>query len=202
MNNLKLKLFLCLAVIQLIPPAWLIIDNEITVYKGQTVKFEVEPFDPYDAFRGRYLYFSLVENEAAVPVGMDLKQSSAVYAIYDISADGFARLAGISDKPVNGKLSLRAKTSYSYKKGEGLHVRLNFDFQKYYLEETLAPKADALFRKIGRHDVNKVKHAWIVTKIRGNSLVVDDFMIDGMPIEVYVKQKLDEETGNIKTAGK
>ena len=69
MNKRSLLLlgFAIVVAVQLAVPAWMIVDHERTLAKGQLFKFRTRPVDPADAFRGRYVWLSLEPHAVRVP---------------------------------------------------------------------------------------------------------------------------------------
>ena len=50
--------FALMILAQLSFPLKMIIEREIILHKGETFLFKIEPIDPYDAFRGRYVWIN------------------------------------------------------------------------------------------------------------------------------------------------
>lgn len=165
------------AVVQLAVPGWMILRRERTLEQGEVFRFATAPVDPYDAFRGRYValqFTAATVTNAAAPEG--LRRGDTVYAVLRESVDGFADVESLHrERPALPHLSVRVR-SVSV---EG-PVRIDLPFDRFYLEEPLAPAAEAVYRERGRE--GGATSAWAVVRVRNGFGVLDDLIVDGVPI--------------------
>ena len=69
MNWLRLRigLFVVVAVIQLAVAGGAIFRSELALRTGEVIRFRIQPVDPVDAFRGRYVTIRMAGNRAPSP---------------------------------------------------------------------------------------------------------------------------------------
>ena len=175
---------LALFLLQLAVPAWMIGNREATLQLGKAFKFETAPVDPADAFRGRYVALDVRERTAeAVCPGPSSKPGETIYVTLQIKPDGYAKLGSISrEKPAGGDY-IRAKSGYDQRA-----VTLPLD--RFYMNESLAPKAEQAYRQNSRASN---RNACILVRVRGGDAVIEDLLLDGKPVREYLR-----ESGNNK----
>lgn len=181
--NLRVALFLAVGLVQLAVPGWMVFQQEATLRHGTEYKFETEPVDPYDAFRGRYvaLRFKAAEvNQAATP---EFSRGSKVYVAVKVNAAGFAEVERVSKTPLQGDNVFLAKVRYNWRNDKNL--LLDFPFESYYMEETRAPQAEAAYRKANTR--NSKQQTWALVRLRHGNAALADLFIDGQPIRDYLR---------------
>jgi len=180
-KGLILGLFSLLALVQIVVPLSMISNRETIIKEGVEFKFKTAPIDPYDAFRGRYVWLSIKENEVAVPKGLDLKHGQLVYAFVEVSEDGFAKFLSLTTEKPRGLAYIKAKSGYVYK-GK---VRLELPFDRYYMEEGAAPKAEKIYRQ---HTSRDKQDAYLTVKIKDGMAAITGLYVAGEKIEDVVKK--------------
>jgi uncharacterized membrane-anchored protein len=131
--------------------------------------------DPSDLLRGRYVRLRL--ETFAIPVERPeaYHGSPRVYALLETDAAGFARLGGIRDEAPETGLYLRAEVRAVNEETREVTVGLPFD--RYYMDEYDAPRAEAAYRSAaGKGD------AFVVLRVRGGRAAVEDLFLGGRPI--------------------
>lgn len=176
------RLLVCLCLLQLGVPAFMIARREYVLHAGQAFKFKTAPVDPYDAFRGRYVALNF---EAATVTGIPLPPGVVhgvrVYALLGEDAKGFARVRALTlTKPSDGPY-LRARAQYPAPD----RVSLKLPFDRYYMEETKAPAAEDAYRRQSRSENG---NAYAVVRILGTQAVLEDLYIEGLPVEEFLRQ--------------
>ena len=140
-------------------PVSMMINKFDTLNTGTEYKFKVEPVDPYDAFRGRYVAIR-------VNAKSTITQDGILYAEISVDKDGFATIEKSSkEKPQNAD-----------------YINLQLPFERYYMDEKLAPKAETVYRERARKD------AYIKVKVKNGNAVIEGLYIDNMKIEDYLKE--------------
>ncbi|WP_341878016.1 GDYXXLXY domain-containing protein [Defluviitalea saccharophila] len=186
MKKKLLAVFIVIAVIQLAIPLSMIIRREITLSRGEVYKFQVEPVDPYDPFRGRYVDVRLKNDALIVSKDFESRPGQKVFVTLDKDQKGYAKFAGIQlEKPKQGNY-FATKILYSFEDDYGkqeIHVEIPFD--RYYMEEKLAPKAEQVYRE-------EIDNAYLTIRFLKGFGVVEQLFINEMPIEDYLL------TGRIK----
>lgn len=166
---MKKYLFVALALMiiaQIGVPVSMMVSRFDTLKTGTEYKFKVEPVDPYDAFRGRYVAIR-------VDAKSSIKEEGIQYAEITVNENGFATIEKTSkEKPQNVDY-IKAKMKYSH---------LQLPFERYYMEEKLAPRAETVYRERARKD------AYIKVKVKNGNTVIEGLYIDNIKIEDYLKE--------------
>ena len=168
MKKTLLSLLIVTALAQLFVPAYMIWDRYDVLRTGEEIKIKVEPFDPYDAFRGRYVSLDMAET-------LPFDQRDGKYGIFKVNEDGFAVLDRVSKEKPDGELYLVSESdNYFY-----------FPLNRYYMEETLAPLAE--------EKLSGEKEAYVTVRIKGDKSVLSGLYIDGKPAEELLSE-MNEQT--------
>lgn len=176
--NRRLKLFVVLAVLQLAAPLSVVAWREVILNAGDQVKFLTAPVDPVDALRGRYVALSIQERFARFPLastsGRDYRR---LYVLLTRDAHGFAHVTGVSVKRPSGGLYIRARVRPFYFPARR-QVQIEWPFDRYYLNERLAPQAERLYRQqAGR------QNAYVTVRVLRGQAALEELYVAGQPIE-------------------
>lgn len=179
-------------------PVFQILRYENVLANGNTFKIKCEAYDPYDAFRGRYVQYTLseeVDYEVTFPEGE--KSDSYVYiengyVLVEKDEDGFVKYKEVAMKrPSSGDYLRCMANQYSEwdddgKRADEYTTRITLtDLDRYYMNEKLAPAAEHAMQKVLR-DENKSCHLEI--KVLDGLAVPVQLYIDNERIEDYIKQ--------------
>jgi len=176
--NIRVALLIAVGLVQLAVPGWMIFEQEQTLRLGTEYKFQTEPVDPYDLFRGRYVALRFkAEDVKRKPGDSELPRNTKVYVAVKTNAAGFAEVERVSQTPLNGDNVFPATVTWG--------DRLQFPFNRYYMEETLAPQAEAAYRKANIR--NSSQQTWAVVRLRNGKAALADLFIDGQPIRDYLR---------------
>ncbi len=163
MKKLKAILLALVILIQLAFPVSLIMNKYDTLKTGTPYKFKVELYDPYDAYRGRYLalYSPTVKFSQS-------NDNSSRYGIIEKDTKGFAYISELTDeKPQSGDYLTSANISY-----------FQMPIERYYLDEDLAVGAEELMRETK-------KSCYVVLKVKDGKSVIEGLYIGDTRIEDY-----------------
>ena len=176
-------LFLPVALIQLALPAARIRLYEQTLREGKAFKFRTAPVDPYDAFRGRYVALRFETGDVAWDEKETAGYRKKIFALVETGPDGFARFTSVSSKrPASGDW-LEAKSGYS---AVTSHVRVEVPFDRFYMEEKLAPKAEQVYRD---HSANGgERDAYAIVRIRAGLGVIEQVFVGDKPLAEAARQ--------------
>lgn len=180
--NVRVALLIAVGLVQLAVPGWMIFQQEQTLRLGKEYKFETEPVDPYDLFRGRYVALRFKAAEFESKGQSDLPSNGKVYVAVKPNEAGFAVVEQVSRTPLQGDNVFQATTTNRWR-SKTLH--LAFPFERYYMAETLAPQAEAAYRAANRR--NSSQQAWAVFRIWHGNAALADLIIDGEPIRDYLR---------------
>lgn len=176
-----MAMFLAVVIIQLAVPASLIVGLERTLRTGTLYKFKTAPVDPYDAFRGRYVALAIQERSAPVAGAEKITRGDTVYAALEVDTNGFARFSGATlNRPASGDY-IRAKSMGVSPE----RVTLELPFDRFYLEESVAPEAERLYRE---HSRRGAQDAYVTVRVRSGRAAVEDLSIAGKPILEHVRE--------------
>ena len=179
-----LGLFCCVAILQLAMPISTIVRHEMTLRNGHQFRFRTKPVDPYDAFRGRYVALRLEADQALLSKDVNLKRHQKVYALIQEGKEGFAKIANVTVKRPEGDTYVQARVNYVERTKQEVHLYLPFN--RYYMEENLAPDAEAAYRK---HSQREKHNAYITVRIKSGFAAVEDLYIAGKPILEFLKEE-------------
>ena len=181
-KELIFSLFSVLVILQIATPASMILKRESVLKHGQEFRFKTAPVDPYDAFRGRYVALRIEDNEVIRPAGIKLIPEQKVYAHITVDEYGVAHISSISISRPSAQAYILAKVWYV----DGNKVRLSFPIDRYYMEETAAPRAERFYRD---HSSQKKQDAYVTVKVKDGFAVVNGLHIGENRIEDMLKNK-------------
>jgi uncharacterized membrane-anchored protein len=190
-NKIALALFALVAVAQCAVPASMILKREWTLEHGTLLRFKCAPVDPYDAFRGRYLAIAVEQNTVPNPKHLMIGSDQRIFATVEIGDDGYAKFTGFSIQRPDEATYLELSV-WNNSGGDDLRVRLPFD--RYYLEENIAPEAERIYFSRIRSE----RDAYVTVRVRDGFAVLEELYVEDTPILEYVrKQSADTPTDAI-----
>lgn len=174
MNKKKFLIaFAIVALLQLLVPAKMILDRETILSDGREYRFRTAPIDPSDPFRGKYIVLNFTQTSVPEKDHADFAQSD-IYACISTGADGFAKV----DSVVKSKPDIdHVKVTYSG--GSEGKLFFSFPFDRFYLEESKAPKAEKIYNRVSR---DTTKPAYAVVKILDGESVLSDVRIGDVSV--------------------
>ena len=173
-RTIVLSLFAALALAQLAVPSGMILRRETALSRGQEYKIRVQPVDPYDAFRGRFVRLGFDVTTAPLPPEARLARGQRAYAVLETDSEGFAVVKSVSFAAPDGTAYLKVRLRPS---GAG-KAQVIWPFDRYYMEETAAPQAEQLYRERARNSA-----AYITVRVSDGTGVITGLYLDGKPIE-------------------
>lgn len=182
MKTLPLILFAIVALAQWATPLSQIWTHEQVLAKGTLIKLKCQAPDPYDPLRGRYLAVRPLLHDAAVPAGMKLQKGMQVYAQLTPGADGLATVSGLSLTPPAGTDYVRLRAGWV----NGDQVSFEWPFDRFYVNEKLAPEADKWFAENIRGD----KGITAEVRVYNGRAVLADLSLDGKPFREILRERV------------
>lgn len=154
--------------------------RENILRNGEQFKFKTRPIDPADPFQGRYVQLgidSYIENKnQPIPINSRPK----VYATIEYDAEGYAQFSRWSlERPLGGKY---LKTRIRYFPNNGINIDIPFD--RYYMDEAKAPRAEQLTRQASR-----ITNCWVNVRILNGKAVVEDVFAEGQSLSGLAAEK-------------
>jgi len=186
-RNIVVFAFLALVMAQLTVPVQMIFHNNDILTNGQLYKFKARPIDPYDAFRGKYIHLNF--EESTLYTKDSIIDSENYVAVLGTDKKGFAKITKLRRKPIENETYMNLKSLYSYKASETdkrFFVTLNFPFDRFYMNEYKAPKAEETYNSSVR---DSSKNIYALVAVKEGEAIIKDVMIDGIPIKDYVAKR-------------
>lgn len=183
--------FVIMVLSQWFMPLRMVYGKEIILRQGKEFRFLTRPYDPYDAFRGKYIDLAFEQTSIRVK-DFTADYGENVYAIIGKDSSGFAILTDVTREiPTATTDFIKVKVSYAYPDSNGVSaVNIYYPFDRFYMEESKAAYADEAYMEASR-DTSMVTYA-IIHVLNGDA-VIRDVYIDGVPIaEVARKRQMDE----------
>jgi uncharacterized membrane-anchored protein len=164
----------------------MIVEQEDILVNGKIFRFETEPVDPSDPFRGKYITLDF-KDDTFKHYGTKWQSGETVYVILTEDNDGFARIADVSDSP--------PRSEVYYVQGTVLFsdtetVRISYPFERFYMEESKAPGAEKLYQDVNRNDSSQTAYA--IVRIKNGKPALEAVMIDDRSIVELVKELKEE----------
>jgi uncharacterized membrane-anchored protein len=194
-------------IVAFLVPIIQIIKYQDILNNGIAVKVRLNGFDPYDAFKGRFVAIDLNFGSYQLPEPMTqdqffpkneqhnkYKSKYPVNIILNKDNDGFASIKKISfncegsysdNEIVMRGTQSRWQVTYEYKNaflsnGKIVAITPATHINRFYMNEFLAPRAEQLLRD------NKVReNAYAIIKIKNKIPVIENIYIDDKPISQY-----------------
>ena len=179
MKNLRILIFLLVALAQLSAPGAMVWKRVHTFRHGRVWKFKTAPVDPVDAIRGRYV--SLRYAIEQFPIAEAIKSESNVYVVLKEDVDGFAAVDRISNEPVAGDNVVSAE-SLGWYDGK---ARVRFPFNRYWCGEAIAPEAERAY--MNNSTLNN-QNAYVIIRVRNGDAAIEQLYIDNKPVAEYLRE--------------
>jgi len=180
-----ITLFFFVVIAQVFVPSQMIYNQEEILNNGKIFKFQCEPIDPSDPFRGKYITLNFKETAIKVKSSKDWKNNETVFAKIITSKDGFAKIQSISkSKPTDNSTYLKLKVDYINNYDNECKIYLDFPFNRFYMNENKAKKAEEVYAE-STIDSTKIAYALVATK--NGEAVIKDVLIDNISINELAK---------------
>jgi len=184
-HQLRLALFVLLALIQFSVPAWMIVAREQVLSQGELFKFKTAPVDPYDFFRGRYVALDVLPSSTKLnDPKLELRPGQWVFVGLSQDAQGFAQLGELSLQAPEEPY-LRLKVAYvSHPSSDQVSeqfVELDLPFDRYYMAETLAPEAERAYMQLSVE-----AQTYIEVRVKGGRGVLAELYLARQPVYEYL----------------
>lgn len=175
-KGILLVVFILVALVQLYIPAKMISDKNDVLETGTEFKFRTAPLDPEDPFRGKYITLTYRENTIRIDDPYNWSPGETAYVLIGTDPEGFARLDSVRKDPPMGnadfiQVELRTVTD--------LTLTLDFPFDRFYMEETKAPRAEEAYFE-AQQDSSQVTYALV--NVKDGDAVLKDVVINGVSV--------------------
>lgn len=191
MKKLPLILLSLLIVVQFSVPISMILGREKILAEGELFLFKTRPVDPVDFFQGRYVRLGIKEDYISKikTAATALKHKQPIYALIDKDEDGFAYFSDWSlSEPEDSPYLKTRYTGYRHEWDAATSnrvyrgIRIDIPFDRYYMDETKAPKAEVLAR-----EATVSSNCWVAVRVIGGEAVIEDVFANGQSINDAVE---------------
>jgi uncharacterized membrane-anchored protein len=179
-----LALFAIVATAHLAVPAGMILKREITLRHGRAYLFRTRPVDPYDAFRGRYVWLGFEQDHAPWHADKRAVYKNKVYAVIEVAPDGFAVVREVRPQPPAVGEYLEVRVNHWGWNSDSVYFTMPFD--RYYMEETKAPAAEQAYWEHNRRGQTN-QNTYAIVRIRNGESVLENLYVDGKPIAEFLR---------------
>jgi hypothetical protein len=182
MKTLPFLIFGLAVLAQWAAPLSQIWTHEQVLAHGTLIKLKCTAPDPYDPLRGRYLAVLPEQRQATVPMRMKLKPGTQVYVVLTDGADGFTTISALSLTPPASGVYLRVKSGYVYDN----KANIVWPFDRFYLNEKLAPEADTWFAE----NIRTAKGITAEVRVLNGRAVLEDLSLEGKSFREILKERV------------
>ena len=186
----------------------MIVRRELALKHGTVCRFLTAPVDPYDAFRGKYVALDIEGAREGLITDTRFQRDQRVYVRIGTDTNGLSVIEGVAAKPDASALWIKARATYSwddYKEvtntvpragrppGEQrvhtgkYRTRLALPFDRYYMDEKLAPGAEAAYRETSRREG---REAIVTVRVWRGLTVIERLEVGGKPIQDIARERL------------
>lgn len=164
-------------------PLNMIMQQESILKEGIPFKFKTQPLDPNDPFRGKFIVLNYTANQTSIQTDQEWTRGEQVYVKIQEDQNGFATIASLEKiAPKGEKNYVKAEIRQVW--GENpVNVRVHYPFERFYMEESKAPKAEAMFRDLWRDSTTTVYGLVVINEGRA---ALEDVLVDGVSIKEAV----------------
>ncbi len=180
-----LPLFALVCAAQLAPPVLQIATHARILRRGTSCRFELQPVDPLDYFRGRYLTLWFAPLTLPLPAAAPVQPGEWVHVSIEVDAGGIARPRAIALAPPVAGPYLTMRVGWVTADS----ASLVWPFERYYLPEEVAPRADELYAEMLQRGRNQASRAHALVRVLDGRGVVEDVLFDGVPVVEYVRAR-------------
>jgi uncharacterized membrane-anchored protein len=182
MKNLRVLVFIVVALAQLSVPTIMVWGRVQTLAHGRVWKLKTAPIDPEDVIRGRYvaLRFAAESFPAPEPKADHVAPGSSVYVVLKEDADGFAQVDRFSPTPLKGDNVVKATMGYWSDNAQ----RISLPFDRFWVTEKIAPEAERAYRENSRRGK---ENAYVTVRVRNGDAMLEQLYIDNQPLPDYLR---------------
>ncbi len=185
MKSSRLALFVLVALVQLAVAGGAIVKHELTLRYGEAFRFRIQPVDPVDAFRGRYVAIRFAEDRAPVAEDLDIGSGERVFVPIEVGVDGFARLGQADVEPPSSGAYLHLRAGIIAPDEDGTrHVWVSMPLQRFYMDEDLVAETErAVWGGSGGR-----RQASVSVRVRDGIGVIEELYIDDVPVHEWLAE--------------
>ena len=180
-NPLVLLLLPLVFALQWAVPLMQVVRGEGILREGVALRLELQPVDPLDVLRGRYLALAFPEEEKEHTLPPGVQGGDTIYVVLEAGKDGLAHITRLSHSVQDGAFAYTIPDGYK----AGDSIRINIPLTRYYLPEEDAVKIDELFRF--RNNESPHSNASLGVRIKDGQIVAESLWLDGQPYRDWLR---------------
>ena len=181
-------LFILMALAQWAVPVQMIMKKDLVLREGIRYKFLVQPIDPNDPFRGKFIVLNFRDNYLKVPAKKDTRNNNdKVFITFQPDKNGYAKIREISSTKPGRDDYLESEIWYMSQEKDSTSIFIEYPFNKFYMEEYKAPEAERVF--IERLPDSSQKAYALVSILKGDAVINDVFINDSSIQQVLRSRK-------------
>ena len=174
-------LFAVAGVIAILFPILQISAHSKVMNEGKEIRLPIEPRDPYDPFRGRYINIGFSRERLTIEKKDDWRKNQ-VFATFAEDENGISYLSDISEtRPLHPDYVIAGRTW----SGNGEKTSISLPIDRFYLNEDIAPKAEQAYNDAVRSQSGHSCTA--VLRIHRGRVLIVNVLIDDTPIAEYAR---------------
>jgi uncharacterized membrane-anchored protein len=167
-------------------PFSMIADQQRILKEGEMFRFRPQPIDPYDAFRGRYIILSFVDQNIDFPDAQEIfKYDDRIYVSLEKDSLGYAYFSKPSFEKPASENYLKTKVWFTNKDQVTVETPENLRF--YYLNEKLAPLAEQKFRELTSNRERNEVNVYLDARVLNGEVLIEELYFEGKPVNEYLK---------------
>lgn len=172
-------------------PWSLIRQQERILEQGELIRLRLQPVDPYDVFRGRYIRLFYGAWEA--PAQGQPVLSEPVFVTFRTDSLGFqtpdrVHLEAPADEPYLRTIALYADPSL-----QTVQVDPPESLLYYYLNDEIAPLAERYFQELMATAPDQPEQAYAAVRLLDGEARIEQVFMAGKPVGIYVRERLRQE---------
>ena len=184
---LKLVAFVIVMLAYLYVPISTIQKQERILSKGENFQFQPQPVDPYDVFRGKFIWLNLEQASFDLDKELRLENGQKVFAHLGRDTSGYTYFTGFTTNRPTGNSYIQ--TNVAHITNDKVYLKNPESLQKFYLNEKLAPLAEKKYRELMRRNREESTTGVVLdVKVYGGKALVDNLYFDGVEIGEYLKR--------------
>lgn len=171
---------------QLAAVGWMIYRYQQVREKGILYRFLLEPIDPADPFRGRYLQLSFAADRVSVCNYSSERSAQEIYVSMGTDSLGFAKTVKAGwEKPSSGDYLIITNPDFYDIENNCAQARLRYNFDRWYMNEKRAPLAET---RLTNALTREGTRCWLAVRIREGKAVAEELYVNDTALSVWMKQ--------------
>ncbi len=179
MNKFIVFLFGVMCIGQWVVPGMMIYNSETVIADGKVFKFKTEPIDPSDPFRGKYITLQFEADYMLFEDSVRLQPGQKIFVEFNDDSLGYATPVAIHEIEPETEHYLQTRVDYVTNFRDNHRVQFDLPFDRFYLQESKASRAEELYREAQR-DTTQVAYALVTIGL--GQAVIKDVIINDQPV--------------------